>query len=554
MSETSARDLPLRELLEAVCHGVLTADSAAELEQRVLSDETARRTYVRYLAMHANLFQLYPGEEPAFSPAESLVVKPPYSAAAALPTLSSRRAPGLVGVLHTSLAWIQRPAVFSLIFASAFLFAALTLFGVLRIGTNADPSDSRPAALPRVVARIVASESPQWGAGNAARRGGADLRAGEQLRLRRGLVEIEFAHGARAILQGPLHLELLSADSGKLWHGKLAATVPQQAQGFVVATPDLTVTDLGTEFAVAVDSTGASEVHVFTGQVRLNTSINDRATSQKLFAGDARRYEPASRRLAAVRADRARFITEMPTAIAVEGFNPRAYGPLHLWLRADVLTLRDGEAVTHWPDSSGREFHAVAEEQAPRFRARAIGGKPALEFDGVEDTLRLPDSCGKLAEGLTIFAVVRPHAPPEDARGYIIGKMAGLNNRGFQFACESDGRLIGVSYVPRFGQVSPVESPPVVQFQQPQVWAYVRDAGVQYLFHNSAQVGQEQHDPRPYRIARAPTLIGAGFHTTKPKHFYHGQIAEILVYEEALDATPRQAVESYLQKRYSLPK
>jgi hypothetical protein len=119
------------------------------------------------------------------------------------------------------------------------------------------------------------------------------LSSGQQLKLLSGLVEVEYATGARIILQGPAeyviggsadtpHSRLLiphSPNAGYLSLGKLAAHVPPSASGFTIASPDATVKDLGTEFAMLVEkiaadpkpagstSGTATEVHVLTGHV-----------------------------------------------------------------------------------------------------------------------------------------------------------------------------------------------------------------------------------------------------------------------------------------------
>ena len=59
-----------------------------------------------------------------------------------------------------------------------------------------------------------------------------------------------------------------------------AAVVPPAARGFTVVAPGVDYVDLGTEFGIAVDeATGASELHVFDGQVNATNP-----SSQKLLS------------------------------------------------------------------------------------------------------------------------------------------------------------------------------------------------------------------------------------------------------------------------------
>jgi hypothetical protein len=107
------------------------------------------------------------------------------------------------------------------------------------------------------------------GVRGAAPKPGDDLVAGRKLVLKSGLAEIIFENGAQTILQGPATLEIRSRTSAILNRGKLAVTAEKpSARGFEVAAPGMKYTDLGTEFGVLVDTSGAQEVHVFRGTVQ----------------------------------------------------------------------------------------------------------------------------------------------------------------------------------------------------------------------------------------------------------------------------------------------
>ncbi len=75
--------------------------------------------------------------------------------------------------------------------------------------------------------------------------------------------------------------------------GKLRATVPPQAVGFTIGSPNLDVVDLGTEFGLQVEAEGKTEVHVFKGKVELHNPGADRqvAGSQQLSTGQSVRRD-----------------------------------------------------------------------------------------------------------------------------------------------------------------------------------------------------------------------------------------------------------------------
>jgi hypothetical protein len=74
------------------------------------------------------------------------------------------------------------------------------------------------------------------------------------------------------ILTGPSVLEIQSRDRAFLRRGMATCRVPKRAIGFVVQTPSSRVVDFGTEFGIKTEESGASQVHTFTGLVRVESS------------------------------------------------------------------------------------------------------------------------------------------------------------------------------------------------------------------------------------------------------------------------------------------
>jgi hypothetical protein len=125
---------------------------------------------------------------------------------------------------------------------------------------------------------------------------------GRRYALSSGLLEITYDTGAKVLLQGPATYEIESARGGFLEIGKLTARVEKKAEGggrravkseirnpksedthpsslipppsalFSVHTPTAVVTDLGTEFGVAVTAEGRTDAQVFEGVVQVTTS------------------------------------------------------------------------------------------------------------------------------------------------------------------------------------------------------------------------------------------------------------------------------------------
>lgn len=155
--------------------------------------------------------------------------------------------------------------------------AAAVVFLLLNAGIlwflRTDPARGTIAAEPQaegewvaVVTRIVDAE---WEDTDEPFIEGDGVVPGE-LKLKSGLVHLEFFSGASVVVEGPAHLSLESAWRMACYEGKLRTFVPEPAQGFTIETPEYHAVDLGTEFALRVDANGNSELLVVDGEVRID--------------------------------------------------------------------------------------------------------------------------------------------------------------------------------------------------------------------------------------------------------------------------------------------
>ena len=164
-------------------------------------------------------------------------------------------------------------------------------------------SDTNPVAI-QPVATITATHNAVWSASQPAGdlRRGTQLTVGQRLTLTQGFAEITTARGAVAILEAPATIELIDSPNAlRLHSGKLVGICEtSSSKGFLVRTPHMDITDLGTEFGVEVRDANTTEVHVFTGQVRAyhtDAVSDDELQGMTLDAGRAARVDRRSTKM-----------------------------------------------------------------------------------------------------------------------------------------------------------------------------------------------------------------------------------------------------------------
>lgn len=255
----------LHELADAWRDGSLSEPQAAELSQMLRDSEEARRYFRVEARMHGLLHWVV-------------------AAAAVGQTALSRSLP------------VNRPAARALFLRFQWLplAAAVLMVGVVW-WTRGEWREDAPA---ESISTLVFADRCEWASTNAPREG-QRLPAGP-LRLRKGTAVIRFDGGAAAIIVGQTDLEVRSRGSALLHRGEVVVRASGQAAGFILKTPASDVLDLGTEFAVKVEDSGATEIHTLEGLVayRKPVTLGERygepdseSVGELLPAGRAVRYD-----------------------------------------------------------------------------------------------------------------------------------------------------------------------------------------------------------------------------------------------------------------------
>ena len=317
------------QLLEAIgnlCNDTIDEIEGRELDEMLANDAQVRRIYTNYMWMHACLCA-----EGGLLHADAETINPPE-----LASPFGRHA----GESH----YAKRPSPRSW-FALAASIIAVAVFSswatmrwndrqvAMELLIDGGQSDV-PSA--ESVARVTGTHNCIWRDSKEQVSYGSSLFPGQRIELAEGLAEITFNDGATLLLEGPTSFTVDSSNKVALLAGRLSAVVPQRADGFHVRTTSLDVFDVGTEFGLVAQESGAAEVHVFNGLVKADVLDNQGRALRRLElnAAEAARISPLSTTVVEFPANDAGFVRNIaPTGgphdglLADEAFRYPA-GPL----------------------------------------------------------------------------------------------------------------------------------------------------------------------------------------------------------------------------------
>ena len=199
--------------------------------------------------------------------------------------------------------------------------------------------------------------------------GGLMLEKGSRLQLTQGGVELSLRNGVQALVRAPADLTLHDDDRIYQSLGISHFVVPPSGVGFQVQTPDLLVTDLGTEFGVISSPDELDQVHLFKGKVEVENHWGLR--HKELLVGLQSRGAGPAGRLNPVDSRPELFMTSLEDK------------PSHLRLSFDDLKHDEFEVSGSHPDTSGVTatlLDSTREDKRPGMVSGKFG--KALELHG----------------------------------------------------------------------------------------------------------------------------------------------------------------------------
>jgi len=231
---------------------------------------------------------------------------------------------------------------------------------------------------------------------------------------------------------------------------------------------------------------------------------------------------------------------------------------LVLWLKADTLSLSEGQAVSAWADSSGSGNHTSQGtlSNQPVFHASLFNGLPGVTFDGTSDWLGLTRV--SLPGGLSYMAVFRTTST-DSTRGYdlnapltLIGDHTGNIQNGFGVGA---GRG---EYNNFTGANHRLTGATVVNDGLPQVLALTHGSNAPGPIHMYVKGVLDGSTNSAYSSTFIGfDRIGGGVSITPccvgTEDLFQGDVAEVLIYSTVLSASERQDAHEYLVAKYALP-
>lgn len=175
---------------------------------------------------------------------------------------------------------VEKPRFWRLSRFPMALAAALLLSVVATLSYRSLQGDQAAARGGRSVATLTRLHDVQW-EGEAPKTPSelSRISVGQSLQMLSGEAEIIFDDAVQLIVRGPASLEINSAMEITSEYGVISARVGETGKGFAIETPMGRITDLGTEFGVAINRQGATDVAVFQGEIDLALGTRARQSS-----------------------------------------------------------------------------------------------------------------------------------------------------------------------------------------------------------------------------------------------------------------------------------
>jgi ferric-dicitrate binding protein FerR (iron transport regulator) len=565
------------QLIDDLVNGTISDVDAELLQQRLAADPSLQRLYLDYCALHGSLiFEVQKSEAFSRVADELKAARNPLVCRRARPTKSRWLAIG---------GWVSAAAIlFAIVLWSALsLDDGRTAGNATDIETQLgganveDPTQpATQAAFAAIVSGMIDCEAT---CGDQLVEPGDSFLAGAQLEVKSGSLQLTFESGAEAMVQAPARFVIESRDACRLDDGSLAVKVPESAKGFSLLSKRMEVIDLGTEFGARVSDDGTFDLHVLDGEV-VAWPQDGSEQEIRLLAGNAVTLPAGRRALEYHIASPQQFVRVGTTKSVLPELPPLPVtSKLALWLAADVGVRTDEEnRVVSWRDIPAGDNQSTEDawqrspDARPKLVRNAIHGKPAVRFDGESDYLGTTPLLSTRDQTLFfVFSRASDFEQPSSLNESIQRSRQLINYNGpphepreriqpqERHALQICDRLSPGLYWGRVFEtmergrsdvhLGSVVARDVVGVDQPVILTYAYHPSVNRgaLFINGKLQGVDTA-PLSAEFSSCKVIGRASVNET----YFHGDIAEVLIYNGALSGEQISSVNSYLGGKYSI--
>lgn len=227
-------------------------------------------------------------------------------------------------------------------------------------------------------------------------------------------------------------------------------------------------------------------------------------------------------------------------------FAPSDLAGLALWLKADALSLSDGDPVASWTDASGA---GVTPTQAtagnkPTWKASIVNSKPIVRFDGSDDRMTFPSNplSGASAGTLLIVHKIDTDPPGGSVAACPVGKWGSSASE--DHWPYTDGNI----YSGWGSNARKTVGNPAATMVAFRIYAVV-SASADFRFYIDG--GSALFSTGTNTVGWAGTAPTLGMNSDFG-NFFDGDIAEVIAYSSALSLTNLNLVANYLATKYGL--
>lgn len=226
-------------------------------------------------------------------------------------------------------------------------------------------------------------------------------------------------------------------------------------------------------------------------------------------------------------------------------FDPTYISSLKLWVAARLFADKtDGDAIATWTDKSGQgnDLTQSSGSLKPLFKQGAVGGRPALLFDGVDDFLTVPNFLSAFTAGEVFLVFKRTiETPPSSAKSGLWEFGTSSNATNFPFTN-------GIIYDDWGTNTRKTTVDPSPALASPNIYNVISASGEWTSNLNGTQI----YTTASNTVGFTTTPSIGRSQVTGLDIFYDGYIAELLIFNAKLGTTDRDYVKNQLGGIYGI--